>query len=783
MPKRLTDARCRWLVLLVLLAPAAGAWAAAPEDAPDLNPVTFRTAPAGKPVELVREGRPLAMIVAAGKEMELAAKELQSHVELATGAKLPIAAAASEGASIVLAEGEAAQAYGIDVEKMPAEGFVIRTVPNGVVIAGRNALWGVYEFLERVVGVRWYFPGDLGRAVPRLSSLAIKPVWLAGAPVFRKRENWPANYPGGVELHRRLRGGQSWPHRIACHTPIGWPKYYADRPELFQLRGDGSRETSMLCYSNPATLQQYLTTIEEYYAGKYTDDKGKVAPGPWGWFPPDEHVISVSPNDAPVTCRCDLCRAKWDAAAGPLGEASALMADFVTRLAGEVKKRWPDKVVTYLAYSNYTIPPKGARFPGNVEVHVCGMRGLANYKETAVARSEQEILDGWQRISGRPLQNWHYICWPDDSTTAPYLFPHVLQSFYKRNRGKTVGTFINGAGNHWPRHHVSLYAWMKVMWNPDFPVDAAIDEYCRRMYGPAAKTMRRLLQTQMDGWEKSRWKLLPGGHNVSPKSVHEESYPPALVRQMDALLAQARREVGGDDLARQRLEYTAGPLDVFLKESRQYHDGTGRTPVLALKVGDDPKVDGRLDDDVWQRAAPAGFRRALDREHPDPTYPTTVQAVWTTRGVTLGFRMADADPGKLVMVRKAHDDASLWWDDNVELFLDPAGQRAGFYQWIVSAAGTTYDGSFAQGGQWNPEGVRAASYVGKEFWSCEIFIPYGVFRGEGIAAHPAQLSGKTWYGNFTRHRVSAPAEMQRLNTTFEGSNHNMVAFGPIRFVE
>ncbi|PIX41089.1 MAG: hypothetical protein COZ56_13040, partial [Armatimonadetes bacterium CG_4_8_14_3_um_filter_58_9] len=554
------------LVCLMLCSCVCVSRATVPERSPDLNPVKFKRRPNAPPVVLVENGKPRATIVCANKELRLAASELQTHIELATGAKLPIVDAKKEGTGVFLGDEAVARANGILVANLPPEGFEIKTIPDGIIIAG-NALWGVYEFLERFVGVRWYYPGDLGRSVPKKDNLIIKPVWLADAPVFRKRENWPGNYPGGPELHRRLRQGVSWPNRVACHTPIKWHEYYPKELDLFQLRGDGTREMSMLCYSNPATLQKYLTTIEEYYAGKYTDDKGKAVPGPWGWFPPDEHVISVSPNDAPVTCRCDLCRAQWNASVGPLGEASYIMEDFVARLATEVKKRWPDKTVTYLAYSNYTIPSGKVVFPGNVEVHVCGMKGLANYKETTIAKSEQSIIDGWYRISGRPLQNWHYICWPDDSTTAPYLFPHIVQKFYQQNRKKTVGTFINGAGNHWPRHHVTLYAWMKLMWNPNFPIDAAINEYCRRMYGPASATMRQLIQEQIDGWEKSRWSILPGAHNVSPKSVHEESYPPARVERLQTLLSQARQEAEGNEQVQQRIEYYAGPLEVFFKES------------------------------------------------------------------------------------------------------------------------------------------------------------------------------------------------------------------------
>src|SRR5437764_228341 len=51
--------------------------------------------------------------------------------------------------------------------------------------------WGVFELLERFVGARWYFPGPLGRSVPKATTLRVPPTWLEDAPVFRKREMWP----------------------------------------------------------------------------------------------------------------------------------------------------------------------------------------------------------------------------------------------------------------------------------------------------------------------------------------------------------------------------------------------------------------------------------------------------------------------------------------------------------------------------------------------------------------------------------------------------------------
>ena len=84
-------------------------------------------------------------------------------------------------------------------------------------------------------------------------------------------------------------------------------------------------------------------------------------------------------------------------------------------------------------------PPEGITFPNNVEVQVAGMPGLAQYKEPAIADSEQSCIDGWIKLSGRKIQNWYYSCWPEDETQAAYLFPHTIKDFYQRNRDKTVG--------------------------------------------------------------------------------------------------------------------------------------------------------------------------------------------------------------------------------------------------------------------------------------------------------------------------------------------------------
>jgi hypothetical protein len=787
------------LCVLVLLVPRT---VAATDWPKDLNPVTFHKPPEHPAVTLVDGGRPRASIAVMGprsQQLNQAVLDLQAFIQKATGAKLPVVEGKVTAPAIVLGDCDLCRQHGLAGSKMPVEGFAIKTTADHVLIAGRDeaiphsqarsdgTAWGVYEFLERFVGVRWYFPGEIGQSVPKSDTLRVEPVWLDDAPVFRKREIWPPYsdpwHGKGTELgplHGFLRSGNSWPHQLVVHSPdwSGVKEYREQRPEVFQLRSDGTRDFTMLCYSHPKTVETYLENIERSVAGKQPVHLGIIG-----------NTITVSPADAEIACYAPESRKLWDPKGGQYGTASRLVGKFVADLAREVKKRWPDRTIIYLPYLNYTVAPEGLTFPDNVEVQLCGMPGLALYKEPAVAHSEQENIDRWVKLTGRKIQNWHYSCWPEDRTAAVYLFPHTVRDFYRGNRDKTVGTFINGTGDHWPRQHLSLYCWLKVLWNPDFDVDAAVADYCRRMYGPASATMAELITLQTDGWEKGR---LPGGR-LSAKGIHEYCFPRKTVLRMQELLEQARRQAGDDDVLKQRLAYYAGPFAAFFKESNDYASGGGLKPLLVQKVGEDPVIDGKLDDAVWKRAGEVPFVLAYDKEKKTPKYPTTVKAVWTAAGVTFGFHMQEPTPDRLERGVKGRDDSLAWWDDNVELLFDVTGKNEGeFYHFIINPNAAVWDAK-GKDFSWDSNEVKAAAYVGKDFWSLEVFVPYKAFPE---AVKPGAGAGLAWYGNFTRHRVAdqglkprfkahpeSQREYQRMNTTYALPSNNLADFAPLKFVE
>ncbi len=753
-------------------------WAAAPKD---LNPVTIKPAPKHAPIMLADRGKARATICVMGAVKSQALNELQVCIQKATGVKLPVLKGKlAAGPAIVIGACPEASAWGLNVAKMPIEGFAIKTAPNRVFIVGRGAgtVWGVYEFAERVVGARWYWPPQNGgRSVAKVATLSVAPMWIEDAPVFRKRELWPTFGGGGpngelITLHNALRMGNSWPVSLAVHTPR-WGKIYGKtHPEVMQKRKDGSRDDMMLCYGNPKTLKLYLKEIARVFdKGEKPDDNRMGIRG---------NAITVSPWDAGIACYCKDCRRLWDRKAGGYGEASRVLGKFVARLGRKVKKRWPGKTVVYLPYVNYTMAPKGIKFPDNVEAQLCGMPGLGLYKEPSILKTYQGNIDTWRKLTKHRVQTWDYCCWPESSTRSPFLYPHVVRDYYRANRNKIIGTFINGTTDHWPRSHLSLYAWLKCLWNPDFDVDAAMDEFAKRMFGPAAKPMRELVRLQCDGWEKSRW---PEGV-YSAKAVYQHSFPKATITRMKALLATARRLIGTDPVLKQRLDYYERPFAAFYQEYEIVIEGKGVRPLVAKKVAENPTIDGKLDEALWKKAVATSFRRHVKvGKDAKPRHPTWVKAVWTGDGVTFGFRLTEAHPTKLRLDNTNRDDGTLWFQDCVEVFLDPSSKGGGkVAQLLISAGGGLYDAWGGDAG-WTCKGLKFAKALGKDFWSMEVYVPLKALPGV-----VAPATGVSWNGQFTRFRTGhgkpdKDSEAQKMNARFGGFNSNTADFAPIRFEE
>ena len=270
-------------------------------------------------VIVVKDGIPQAAIVTSENPTETAryaVKELVKHVKCATGMELKVVTESRVPTDlhslIYVGETKTAFGNGIDAQNLPRETFVMRSVGNDLFILGKESdsdpldksnpdvgtLFGVYEFLEKYVGVRWLWPGELGTYVPRTKTIALPAIKQLEEPalLFRNMRNHGHNIdPNSKDallgfspdvakdynkalnvLYRRHRMGGMDARPATGHSKVDWKLYGKEHPEWFVLTYDGKRGNPKpgradpqvsLCVSNEE-LQDFI--VDQWDGKKHT---------------------------------------------------------------------------------------------------------------------------------------------------------------------------------------------------------------------------------------------------------------------------------------------------------------------------------------------------------------------------------------------------------------------------------------------------------------------------------------------------------------------------------
>ncbi len=238
---------------------------------------------------LVRDGKPAATIVIgrnATPTVRYAVQELNEHLKLSTGTELPVAEDGQPitGPTIQVGATELTERLGLASRYLAPDNWVVSRAGQALLLSGGDSeygpdpasnallpfgtLYAVYEFLERVVGVRWYWPGELGRVVPKHATLAVDRVRWGGAPTFDTRFAFNAWHDEADFTHddiwtwwRRMRWGAPGGSPIGMHSFNDWPgRFGKQHPEWLALQAGGHRltqEGSMgghVCFSDALAL-------------------------------------------------------------------------------------------------------------------------------------------------------------------------------------------------------------------------------------------------------------------------------------------------------------------------------------------------------------------------------------------------------------------------------------------------------------------------------------------------------------------------------------------------
>ena len=166
----------------------------------------------------------------------------------------------------------------------------------------------------------------------------------------------------------------------------------------------------------------------------------------------------------------------------------------------------------------------------------------------------------------------------------------------------------------------------------------------------------------------------------------------------------------------------------------------------AVRITKPPKMDGYLDDPIWQEAsAAAGFRQMLPAEGYLDTERTEVRVLYDESNIYFGVMCYDREPERVVATEMRRD-TNVDDDDNFELAIAPYGDDGDTYYFITNPLGSRRD-ALVGPSTFNPNWNANWQCYGKRHhmgWSLEIAIPFRNIRFDPKGKH-------NWAVNFGRH--------------------------------
>ncbi len=526
---------------------------------------------AAETITVVEEHRPRAAIVVEPEAPPLtrhAARELQQWLEASTGARLPLVASVAEVPTgmrpVLLGDSAWARSRGLTLEHVGSDGFRLEATPEFLWIGGRDyaggplghfvhpmrlsecyspelgwgafgeagTLYGVYYFLEKYAGIRWYMTGELGTVVPQHSAIEVEEQSSEDAPDFEYRYPWFCNFPGHPEdalWFRRAGYGGAFPVGVN-HSFLRMQKYTGTHPEYFALI-DGERDfhnRSVLsggnyCLTNPALEDAWVEEIGTFFEQH-----------------PEQTFFPLAPMDGMHRiCECAACSARLSPQLGENGKFSNYVWGFADRVARRVLERAPGKIIGTLAYEHYAAPPDDLEgLSPNLAVMLCKNR--QNLRDPEIAAEQRRFLELWHEKADR-IYVWSYPItdyWPP-MTGVPSLYSGVLQSDLQHQlrhgvRGEFLEseftTAMSDVGILYPGlSHLTAYLTAKLLWHNDRDVPALLEEYYRLFYGPAEAPMRHF-------WERVE-QIYSASHSLNPADIYQEKEVWELTGYLEEALA------------------------------------------------------------------------------------------------------------------------------------------------------------------------------------------------------------------------------------------------------
>ena len=797
---------------------------------PALNPVRrMEPAPKHDPLVLVADKKPaFAIVYDFNSEKDVApfrqsihnsVKVLQRAFKKCAGLDIPIVDAADTDAQkkypflFFVGKSSMTDKLGMKPLELPPEGFEIMTFDKGIAIVGHDGSLrpdtysplddgrycingtqhGAYDFIERFMGVRFYYPG-LGTIWPEMTELSVQPIHYSDWPEIKNRHQYLLAYgnvlksltaenieiPQDVDLsfcdYWRSSEGTRF---LSSHAPVpqAWLNVHPDKTDIMFYKARNGH----LYYEPRQNTGNYLDVSNLEVADlfvqdcvKYYETNGKYC-GPWGgrflpnplyvMFGQADTFMSFMDNDTIEKLKL-IPESRKNSRSGMLSD---VYARFYIAMANEMKKTLPGRRLSVLAYHNYLeapVNPEYRKFPENIDVQACIYGMPMRVKNEATVKTSMAILKDWYEVlGGRPVAGmWLYTAGADifARSVGGQFVGEVQKTFGKYLGKEYLFLDLNTNKVDWDMY-CSWYSAYRSLWNPDFDVKAALHEHWPLLYGKAAPYLEEFNTILVDSWDKQ-------SRDPENKSI----YSLAVLEHLETLLKEAEKSLAPDSIEMKRYKLFAKRWPAAIAAKRKVL--LFEKPVYGIKYlkdSDTVNVDGKITEPCWDSAdiMPMNDPMGNELKHKTAVRP---KLLWNKDGVYASF-VIDAAP-------LADKNKTLWNNCNVELFLSPGLDLNDYFHFAIDSLEELCSGQRTlkpvdtpYNGNWKCPGLRHAINIDADKWSVEVFIP---FNGLDV---PVPKVYSCWYANFILNKKTQPEEYLSYSLTL-GNNHNVTYYGLVKFL-
>lgn len=444
---------------------------------------------AGGLLPIVTNGKPAAVIVRAAdadSQTRAAIDTLIQYVQRSTGATLAVISPTEDSPGLTrIHVGLIAPSMQQIVERglfnLDKDGYVLFAENAAVTILGPTSWgtrFGVYEFLERYLGVRWLLPGPHGDDVPTTTTLAIRPVRLRQEPAYMSRTLSPQivtawnhadpNYMWSVHnrLHDRVELlGNLWSlFRPSKYGDPTKPETY--RPEFFPIINgetfippDTKRSGWNPRFTAPGCVEETIKNVIAYFDARPAVESLTLKINDLGGFSEDE----INPT-------------KLNSFGFPT--ISDIYYRWVNDVIDGVSAVHPDKYYGLLAYRETADPPSFPLHPRAIPFMTRDRYGWVSDK---VRSADMAMIEAWRDIA--PATGLYDYTW-GGSYCAPRTWREAMGESMRFGSTHHAVTYYAEAAQNWgegPKRWIQA----RLLWDPNQSVEVLFREWCTRVAGNA----------------------------------------------------------------------------------------------------------------------------------------------------------------------------------------------------------------------------------------------------------------------------------------------------------